>query len=87
MPELAGAHNCLGIIRQRQNRKTEALACFQQAVRRDTNYWQAHLNLAYLYLSEGNRDKAIQELRETLRINPSSEPAQRALAKALGKIE
>jgi tetratricopeptide (TPR) repeat protein len=84
-PELAGAHNCLGIIRQRQNRRTEAQACFQKAVQYDPDNWQAHLNLAYTYLAEGNLDRAIPELRETLRLRPSCEPAQKALAKALSQ--
>jgi tetratricopeptide (TPR) repeat protein len=82
MPEFADAHNCLGVIRQRQNRQAEALACFQKAVKYDTNNWQAHFNLANAYLAEGNRDMAIPELRETLRLKPSYEPAQLALAKA-----
>ena len=82
MPGFAQAHNGLGIVRQRQNRRAEALACFQKAVQCDTNNWQAHLNLAYTYLSEGNRDQAIPELQETLRINPSCEPARQALAQA-----
>jgi len=85
LPGFAQAHNCLGIVRQRQNRMAEALTCFQKAVQCDTNDWQAHLNLAYAYLAEGNRDKAIPELQETLRIKPSFEPAQQALGKALGE--
>jgi Flp pilus assembly protein TadD len=56
MPGFAQAHNCLGIIRERQNRRPEALACFQKAVQCDANDWQARLNLALAYLSEGSRD-------------------------------
>ena len=32
------------------------------------------------------RDKAIPELRETLRVNPSFGPAQQALDRALGEV-
>jgi tetratricopeptide (TPR) repeat protein len=85
MPEFGQAHNALGGLRLRQNRRAEALDCFQKALRYDTNDWQAHMNLANTYLSEGNREKAIPELRETLRIRPSFEPAQQALAEALAQ--
>ena len=87
MPDLADAYNCLGIIRKRQNRRDDAMACFQSAVRYDTNHWQAHLNLAQAYLTLGDPKKAIPELRETLRIQPSLEPAQQALAKALAQAK
>ncbi len=82
-PQSAQAHNCLGIVRQRQNRMAEALACFQKATQCDPGDWQTHMNLANAYLSGGDRDKAIPELRETLRLAPAFEPARRALAKAL----
>jgi len=82
-PRFAQAHNCLGIVRQRQQRPTEALACFQKAVQCDTNDWQAHLNLAYAYLTDGERDLAIPELRETLRIHPACQPAQQTLGRLL----
>ncbi len=81
MPEYAAAHNNLGIVRQRQKRLLEAKECFQKAARYDTNYLEAHYNLATSYLLENSPDKALPEFRETLRINPGFEPAQRAVAK------
>ena len=85
VPDFAAAHNGLGIALQRQNRRAEALACFQKAVQSDFNNWQAHLNVANCYLAQGERDKAIPELRETLRLKPGYKPAQQALARALGQ--
>lgn len=82
-PDLADAHNCLGIIRQRQNRRGEAMKCFQQAVQLDAGNWQAHLNLGQSYLSMGDSNQAMIELREAVRIMPSSEAARQALKKAL----
>jgi tetratricopeptide (TPR) repeat protein len=87
MPDFAQANNNLGIICQKQGRWAEALAWFQKAVMYDTNLWQAHFNMAALYLGDAKPDKAIPELRTTLRMNPSFEPAQRALTKALGRKE
>jgi Tfp pilus assembly protein PilF len=84
MPEYSQAHNNLGILRERQSRREEALHCFQKAVKYDTNFWEAHFNLGNSYLHLKDPEKAIAEFRETLRINPSFEAAQKALAKAMG---
>jgi tetratricopeptide (TPR) repeat protein len=82
LPGFARAHNGLGIVRLRQHRTTEALACFQTAVRYDSTDWQVHFNMANLYLAAGNRAKGVEELQATLRLNPTFEPARRALADA-----
>lgn len=85
MPDYAAAHNNLGIVRQRQKRLAEATACFEKAVRYDTNYFEAHYNLATAYAIDHQPDKALPEFREALRLNPTFEPAQRALAKIGGQ--
>ena len=84
MPDYSKAHNNLGIVRQKQKRLEEALACFQKAVLYESNYWQAHFNLANAYLAQSNLNQAIPELKETLRINPSFQTAQRVLDKLSG---
>lgn len=85
MPEDASVQNNLGILRQRQHRTNDALACFQKAVACDTNYWQGHFNLGQALLMTGDRERGISELRETLRINPAFEVAERALSRAIGE--
>ncbi len=85
LPEYAQAHNNLGIVRQRQKMTNEALLCFQKAVELDTNYWEARFNLAVSYLQRQEREKGIEQLKEVLRVNPSSEMAQRLLQQALGQ--
>jgi tetratricopeptide (TPR) repeat protein len=87
MPELVSAQNNLGILRYKQHRTNDALACFQKAVQYDTNFWEGHFNLGRTLLIMGDRERGVAELRETLRINPSVQPAQRALAKALGEMK
>jgi len=87
MPEYAQAHNNLGTLRQRQKMTNEALLCFQKAVELDTNNWEAHFNLASTYLQRNEREKGIEQLKETLRINPSFEMGQRMLQKALGQAQ
>jgi tetratricopeptide (TPR) repeat protein len=85
LPESAPFNNSLGVLRQRLNETNEALLCFQKAVECDSNYLEAHFNLAQAYLARKNLEKGIAELRETLRIKPGFEPAQRALARATGQ--
>jgi tetratricopeptide (TPR) repeat protein len=85
MPDVAQVQNSLGVARQRRNKTNEALLCFQKAIACDSNCWEAHYNLALAYLNRKNREKEIAELRQTLRINPGFELAQRALARALAQ--
>jgi tetratricopeptide (TPR) repeat protein len=85
MPESAQAQNSLGVARQRLNKTNEAVLCFQKAIACDSNYWQAHYNLALSYLNKKNREKEIEELRLALKINPDFQPAQHTLALTLGQ--
>ncbi len=84
LPEYASAFNSLGILRQRQHRPKEALEYFEKAVRYKSDYWQAKFNLANSYANAGETEKAVAELRGTLRLNPSFEAARQALDKLLG---
>jgi tetratricopeptide (TPR) repeat protein len=81
MPDSAELHNKLGVLRQWRQETNEALLCFQKAIECDSNYWQAHFNLARASLDRKNRERGIAELRETLRINPEFDGAQRELAR------
>jgi Tfp pilus assembly protein PilF len=80
-PESAAFNNNLGVLRQRLNKTNEALLCFQKAVQCDTNFAEAHFNLAQAYLARREREKGIAELLEVLRIKPDFAPAKRALAR------
>jgi tetratricopeptide (TPR) repeat protein len=85
MPESARYRNSLGVLWQREGKTNEALVCFRKAIECDSNSWEAHFNLALAYLFQKNRDGAIAELHETLRIKPGYEPAERFLARTLGQ--
>ena len=84
MPDYAQANNNMGILLQGQKKTNEALAFFQKAVESDTNYWEARFNLANAYMRVNDKEKAIAELRETLRLQPTFEAGQRMLAKLTG---
>jgi Tfp pilus assembly protein PilF len=82
MPESAQHNNSLGVVLQRLNKTNEALLSFQKAVQCDTNFLEAHFNLAQSYLARKEREKGIAELRQALRIKPGFEPALRAMSRA-----
>jgi Flp pilus assembly protein TadD len=80
-PDSAVFNNNLGVLQQRLKKTNEAFASFKKAVACDSNYMQAHFGLAQSYLDRKERDNAIVQLKETLRIKPGFEPAKRALAR------
>jgi Flp pilus assembly protein TadD len=85
LPESAAYRNNLGMLQQQRQETNQALLCFQKAIQCDSNYWQAHFNLARAYLLHNNREKAIAELRAAQRIKPGFQPIEQALAFALGR--
>ena len=82
-PGDADALNLLGTIRAQQGRLKEAETLFNRAVRSNGQLVGAHMNLAYLYLLENAPEKAISELREVVRLDPSNAEAAYKLARAL----
>jgi Tfp pilus assembly protein PilF len=85
LPEAADFQNNLGVLWQRRKETNAALLCFQKAIECDSNYWQAHFNLAVASLGQNNREKGIAELRETLRLKPGYQPALRVLERLNGQ--
>jgi Flp pilus assembly protein TadD len=79
LPESPTFNNSLGVLQQRLKKTNDALLSFQKAVECDSNYMEAHFNLALSYLNRKDRERGIAELRETLKLKPGFEPAQRTL--------
>ncbi|HEX8291348.1 MAG TPA: tetratricopeptide repeat protein, partial [Pyrinomonadaceae bacterium] len=79
-PGEAAALNLLGAIRAKQGRLDEAESFFARAVRGDGRLTGARMNLAFLYLLKGEREKSAAELREVLRREPSNAEAGYRLA-------
>ena len=69
-----------GTVTLEMHRFDEALWNFQQAIRVDPNFAEAHLNLGALLAATGNRDRAAAEIHEAVRLDPSlSKYADQAL--------
>jgi protein O-GlcNAc transferase len=82
-PELAEAHNDLGVVLGAQGRFTEAVACFERAIVLDPNYAEAHNNLGSALGSLRRFTQATACFERALAINPSFAMAHLYLGNAL----
>jgi tetratricopeptide (TPR) repeat protein len=82
-PNEPAAFNLLGTIRAKQGRLPEAEKFFVQAIRGDSRYVGAHMNLAYLYTLLGQPKKTISELKIVLALDPKNPEPLDTLARLL----
>jgi tetratricopeptide (TPR) repeat protein len=61
--ESAVVYNDIGILYEQLNRNGQAEKLYQRAIGIDDGYLPSYMNLAYLYLKEGQRDLAIKYFR------------------------
>ena len=66
----------------RHGQVPEAIPHFQEAIRLQTNYLEAILNLGHAHLQQGQPAQAIEKYQEILRQKPDYEPARKALERA-----
>ncbi len=78
-PVYPEALNNLGILFLRTRRPADAIQSFEQCIRVAPTYDQAYLNLARVYMIEGDRDKAKNVLKELLAQRPDQAQAKQAL--------
>jgi tetratricopeptide (TPR) repeat protein len=71
-------HN-LGVVIAAQGRPREALACFDEALKRDAGFVSAHYNRAVALLKLGDTHEAIKAFSHAARLEPQHYEAHRAL--------
>src|SRR6266481_4495404 len=59
----AGAYNTLGVLYAHEDRISCAIAAFETSLKLENQNWEAHYNLALALLREGDRSRAMRELR------------------------
>lgn len=69
----------LGQIYLRSDNQDQALEAYQEAVRIDPNYSNAHFQAAMIYEQKGEKDKAIEALEIVQRLNPDNEIVKQKL--------
>ncbi|MBI2268679.1 MAG: O-antigen ligase family protein [Candidatus Blackburnbacteria bacterium] len=75
-------HYNLGVLYSRSGDLQKALATLQKSVELKTDYYDARVGLAELYLENGEKEKAINELEFVLKnINPADKDVKEVLEK------
>lgn len=69
------ANFTLGVRYAEVGNLEKAISYYKKAVEKVPNMWEAHVNLARIYLKQGRNELAIGEFRKTLQYNPSFTPA------------
>jgi TolB-like protein/tetratricopeptide (TPR) repeat protein len=70
-PELAEAHNAVGLAEMRKGRYREALAAFERAVERNPGYTAALSNIGVLHATVGQLDQALGWFHRGLELEPA----------------
>jgi tetratricopeptide (TPR) repeat protein len=70
-PYKARGHNNLGVALSEENKFSEAIPCYIEAIRLDRFYSDPWSNLAVAYSVQGDTDKAIGALKQAIRIFPN----------------
>lgn len=70
-PKIAMAWNKLGILAEKENRKDEAIICYEKALEAEPDFADALFNLAKVNLLLGDLEQANQNLERLLKIHPS----------------
>lgn len=78
-PSLDSYYN-IGVILTTQNRNEEAIPYFEEVLKVDPNYINAHLNLGVIHLKAGRNTQAIQYYEQALKIKPTDTEIKYILA-------
>jgi Flp pilus assembly protein TadD len=80
-----GAHYNLGILSMREGRVDEAVREFQAAARAEASSAQPHSALGSLYYERGDWNRARDELRQAVTLDPNDEAARKMLEQLRAK--
>ena len=75
-----GAINNLGVLYAKLGQPNDAIAAFRYGIRTNPEDDELYLNLARIYVTMGQRDKARAVLNQLLEQKPGNATATRALA-------
>jgi superkiller protein 3 len=80
-PDLAGAHNLLGLAHYQAHRLEPAIAAFRVAIERDPEFAEAHYNQGNCFRELGRMEEAEAAFAAAVRVEKKFVPARYNLAK------
>lgn len=89
-PNFEWARDLKGEVFLKMGKVDEALEEFRENIRYNHKFFHSYTNLAHTYLAKNDEEKAINQLKTCLRINPFYEPAYHLYGKILvdrGEVE
>ena len=89
-PDIAEAHNNLGVVLRHQGRLEQAAARYRQAVALKPNYADAYNNLGNVLREQGQLDQAAARFEQSLAVKPSLFQAHNSLGRIFrrqGKLD
>jgi tetratricopeptide (TPR) repeat protein len=78
-PQLAEAHQFIGISFLERRLLADARAALEQALALDPSLYRSHLALGAVAAAEGNLDEAEEQVRQAAALNPGDEAIRRQL--------
>ena len=85
-PQVAVAHNNLGLALLRAGDAHEAVPNFREALRLDPSLADAHFNLGHALRAAGDPAEALVHFREAARLNPSDRAFRDALEEVVRSV-
>ena len=85
-PQMASAHNLLGISLVQRSKRAESLACFASAIERSPQFAEAHVNMGSALSQLGRTEEAVDHFRQALALAPDSIDARHHLGFALQEL-
>ncbi len=82
-PPSSAAYDALGTFYFAQKEFACAIRAFESAIALDPQAWKPHYDLALASLEDGDRNRAVDELRRVIQRRPDYAPARLALGRAL----
>ncbi|HYR83022.1 MAG TPA: tetratricopeptide repeat protein [Terriglobia bacterium] len=79
-PDFVEAAYDLGVIEQRQQNWSRALAYYERTIEKNPEYWPAWNNMGNTLFAMGQRERALQYFEKTLSLNRDYWPAQYNMA-------